>query len=305
MYKIFEYKNKILVGFVAIFFFSLALTASALTAEQQKRCDDFRKGFEVKTDNPNLKVDGKNIFISDGLPTFCTVEDLVSGAIDLLLVASGTITVLFIMLGGFWYLTSAGNEEQAEKGQKTLTYAVIGLVVIIMSFVIVRIVAGTLNTAVPGSDSATPPSSQTPPVTPPAGTQTPPETPDSSGNVGDLIIFEDWLTPIIPPTADEGRRYTVAVEFSESQLESFKSFCGQTDPLKTNLKATLDGKNTALIAPFIKQENKYRAEASVASFVPATVGERVESIILKICDDNKDVASRNILFKSPTSVSPR
>ena len=57
---------------------------------------------------------------------------------------SRVVAVLFIMLGGFWYLTSAGNEESAEKGQKTLTNAIIGLVVIILAATIVRIIANTV-----------------------------------------------------------------------------------------------------------------------------------------------------------------
>ena len=55
------------------------------------------------------------------------------------------VFVIFLMVGGFWYLSSAGNEEQAEKGQKTITNSIIGLVVIIMAYAIVRIVAGLLG----------------------------------------------------------------------------------------------------------------------------------------------------------------
>ncbi len=42
-------------------------------------------------------------------------------------------------------MTSSGNEEQAEKGQKTLLNAVIGLVLIVMAYVIVNIVVNTLT----------------------------------------------------------------------------------------------------------------------------------------------------------------
>jgi hypothetical protein len=42
-------------------------------------------------------------------------------------------------------MTSAGNEEQAEKGRKILINSVIGLAVIIMSTAIVTIVASALT----------------------------------------------------------------------------------------------------------------------------------------------------------------
>ena len=47
---------------------------------------------------------------------------------------------MFVIIGGYQYLTSAGNEESAEKGQKTITNAVIGLVVIILAWVIINVI---------------------------------------------------------------------------------------------------------------------------------------------------------------------
>ena len=41
--------------------------------------------------------------------------------------------------------TSAGNEEQSEKGKKILINSVIGLVVIILASAIVRIIAGLIT----------------------------------------------------------------------------------------------------------------------------------------------------------------
>lgn len=62
-----------------------------------------------------------------------------------LLPLAGIIAVAFIIIGGYQYIFSGANEEMAEKGKKTLTNAVIGLVIIILSYVIVRIVARTLG----------------------------------------------------------------------------------------------------------------------------------------------------------------
>ena len=45
---------------------------------------------------------------------------------------------LFIMLviGGFKYLISGGNPESVASAQKTITYAIIGLIIIALSFLI-------------------------------------------------------------------------------------------------------------------------------------------------------------------------
>ena len=55
------------------------------------------------------------------------------------------VSVAFLVLGGFRYITSAGNEETAGKGKKTIINSLIGLVIVILSYVIVSIVNKTLN----------------------------------------------------------------------------------------------------------------------------------------------------------------
>ena len=51
---------------------------------------------------------------------------------------AGLIAMFLIIIGGFRYVTSAGNEEQAENGKKTLQWAIIGLVVALLAYVITR-----------------------------------------------------------------------------------------------------------------------------------------------------------------------
>ena len=56
----------------------------------------------------------------------------------------GLIAVAFIIIGGFRYITSAGNEEAAEGGKKMITDAIIGLVVIILSYTIITVIMNAL-----------------------------------------------------------------------------------------------------------------------------------------------------------------
>lgn len=72
-------------------------------------------------------------------------KDLVIRIINILLSVAGLIAVLFIIIGGFQYITSGGNEELAERGKKNLQNAIIGVVIIILSFVIVRVISNTLS----------------------------------------------------------------------------------------------------------------------------------------------------------------
>lgn len=79
-----------------------------------------------------------------------TLMGLLTEILKYLLYLAGAIAVLFIVIGGFQYITSAGNEEQAEKGRNTLVNAIIGLVVIIMSYAIIQVIANAV-TKTPGT----------------------------------------------------------------------------------------------------------------------------------------------------------
>lgn len=52
---------------------------------------------------------------------------------------SGVISVLFVLLGGFWYMTG-GLTDDKEKGKKTITYALGGMVLTLLAWLIVNII---------------------------------------------------------------------------------------------------------------------------------------------------------------------
>lgn len=73
-----------------------------------------------------------------------TASELIIGIINILLAIVGLLSVLYIIIGGLRYITAHGNEEQAEGAKKTILHAIIGIAVVIMSFVIVRIISNAL-----------------------------------------------------------------------------------------------------------------------------------------------------------------
>jgi len=56
-----------------------------------------------------------------------------------------TIAVLFLIVGGYWYVTSAGNPDQLGKAKNTILYAIIGLVIAFLAYVIVTYVLGVFG----------------------------------------------------------------------------------------------------------------------------------------------------------------
>lgn len=76
-----------------------------------------------------------------------SVNALIKTVINWMLGVAFGIAVLFLIIGGFWYITSAGNEETAEKGKNTAVNAIIGIVIIILSYVIVNVVSNLVTNA--------------------------------------------------------------------------------------------------------------------------------------------------------------
>jgi cytochrome bd-type quinol oxidase subunit 2 len=73
----------------------------------------------------------------------------VGGVLDslanILFIFGGAVAVLFIVLGGYRYITSQGERDAVESAKKTLTYAVIGLILVFASFAIFNFIATRLN----------------------------------------------------------------------------------------------------------------------------------------------------------------
>ena len=74
-----------------------------------------------------------------------TAYGLIRGLINIILAIAGLVAVFFVIIGGFRYVAAQGNEEQVELAKKTIQHAIIGIIVIILSFVIIRIIANALT----------------------------------------------------------------------------------------------------------------------------------------------------------------
>lgn len=117
--------------FAALAVIALALPAKALAAGISSGLSDVRGEFSGSTGS--LFMGARDI------------PELIAAIIRILLMIGGAIAVLFVIIGGYQYLTSGGNEEAAEKGRKTVTNALIGVVVVVLSWVIVNVVVNTVG----------------------------------------------------------------------------------------------------------------------------------------------------------------
>ena len=72
------------------------------------------------------------------------VQAIVKNIINIFSWVAGVVSVIMVMLGGFWYITSNGDAAKATRGRTTITYALVGLVIVALSQVMVRFVIGSL-----------------------------------------------------------------------------------------------------------------------------------------------------------------
>lgn len=73
--------------------------------------------------------------------TLQDLETVFGNVVTSLLALGGIVLFLMLLSGGFKYLTSGGDAKVVEGAQKTLTYAIGGLVMLIGSYLILKIIS--------------------------------------------------------------------------------------------------------------------------------------------------------------------
>lgn len=82
---------------------------------------------------------------SSGVAGSGSLGQLATTIISVLLGLAGMVAVIFVIIGGYYYMTAAGNDSRATSGRKTLVNALIGLAIVVLSFLIVQIVTNFIT----------------------------------------------------------------------------------------------------------------------------------------------------------------
>lgn len=83
------------------------------------------------------KINGNEVATLDCIgPVF---QNIVNTALTL----AGVVALFFVIFSGYKFITSGGDPKQLEGARQTLTYAIIGLLVIFFSFFIINLIADT------------------------------------------------------------------------------------------------------------------------------------------------------------------
>lgn len=80
--------------------------------------------------------------VKDGVATIEGLNAIFQNTISVALGLGAIIFFAMLVIGGFKYLTSGSDPQQAEAGKKTLTYAVGGVVFLILAVLILGLIKG-------------------------------------------------------------------------------------------------------------------------------------------------------------------
>ncbi len=132
--------NTLLAGLALILMLSLGMAAPAFAQTAQQQIDNgLCAGSNLQfTDNPGQCVTAGGQAVS-------SINNLVKTAVNLLSAIVGIVAVIMIIVGGFRYVTSGGNDTSVTAAKNTILYAIIGLVVVALAQIIVRFTLSKLT----------------------------------------------------------------------------------------------------------------------------------------------------------------
>lgn len=69
------------------------------------------------------------------------IVDIVENIFSIVIRLAGVAAFIMLIIGGFKYLTAGGDAKAAESARNTITYAILGLVLIIAAWFILKFIS--------------------------------------------------------------------------------------------------------------------------------------------------------------------
>jgi len=81
------------------------------------------------------------------------MEEIIGTIIQIVLSLLGLVAVVLIIVGGFQWMTSGGNEEKIGKAKKLMGSALVGLIIVILAYSIATFIISSLTDVTTGTVS--------------------------------------------------------------------------------------------------------------------------------------------------------
>lgn len=83
------------------------------------------------------------------------IESLGSGVLAFISFAAGAVVIIMLGYGAILYITAGGNEANTDKAKRVLLYAIVGFMVVSLSFILRQLTIDQTNQALNTSSSNT------------------------------------------------------------------------------------------------------------------------------------------------------
>lgn len=80
---------------------------------------------------------------------FANIGQLFSDLFYMMIIVGAVIAIIYIIIGGIKMITGAGDPKQLEAARSTVIYAIVGLAVMALAFIIVQVVQYMLRSNIP------------------------------------------------------------------------------------------------------------------------------------------------------------
>ncbi|MCL5003911.1 MAG: pilin [Patescibacteria group bacterium] len=91
--------------------------------------------------NPGTLIPG----IDTGSVSFVNLGEIIQTFLRGFMIIAGLAAFVFLLIGGFQYLTSGGDKVAAQNARERITYAITGLVIIVAAVAITQILAAVFG----------------------------------------------------------------------------------------------------------------------------------------------------------------
>lgn len=98
------------------------------------------KELALSVGNTHINVPGQINAIGN-----LSLSSVIQFAVSVLLFAAIVLSLIFLILGGLKWILSQGDKKNLEEAKKTVTYAIVGLLLVLLSFFIINFIGFAFN----------------------------------------------------------------------------------------------------------------------------------------------------------------
>jgi magnesium-transporting ATPase (P-type) len=88
---------------------------------------------------------GQTVVPPEGIPDGASLSGIITWIVGFLVVVGVVASLIFMLIGAIKWITSGGDAEKLSNARKTVMFAIIGLIVMLLSLVIMNVIEGLLG----------------------------------------------------------------------------------------------------------------------------------------------------------------